>query len=79
MATYRKWTDSEIEYIRANYLTTPDEVVAANLSTITATEVTTAMVRRQRRKLKLDKPRGRPTKNRQVVAEANSAALNQTV
>lgn len=68
MATYKKWTESEIEYIRANHVNTPDEVIAANLTQITSGEVSTAMVRRQRRKLKLSKPQGRPSKVKASLA-----------
>lgn len=68
MATYKKWTESEIEYIRANHVNTPDEVIAANLTQITGGEVSTAMVRRQRRKLQLKKAQGRPSKIKASLA-----------
>lgn len=63
MATYKKWTDSEIDYIRNNHNIICDEQLAAKLSEITGQNVSTAMIRRQRRKLNLSKPRGRPSKN----------------
>lgn len=63
MATYKKWTDSEIDYIRNNHSIICDEQLAAKLSEITGQNVSTAMIRRQRRKLNLSKPRGRPSKN----------------
>jgi hypothetical protein len=62
MATYKKWTDSEIDYIRNNHSIICDEQLAAKLSEITGQIVSTAMIRRQRRKLNLSKPRGRPSK-----------------
>lgn len=60
MATYKKWTNEEIEYIRNNHTNEPDKYLAAKLSKITGSNITTSMIRRQRRKLKLVKPRGRP-------------------
>lgn len=63
MSTYKKWTDSEIDYIRNNHTIICDEMLACKLTEITGQNVTTAMVRRQRRKLNLSKPRGRPSKN----------------
>jgi hypothetical protein len=63
MATYKKWTDSEIDYIRNNHSIICDEQLASKLSEITGQNVSTAMIRRQRRKLNLSKPRGRPSKN----------------
>ena len=66
MATYKKWTDSEIDYIRNNHSIICDEQLAAKLSEITGQTVSTAMIRRQRRKLNLSKPRGRPCKIKAV-------------
>jgi hypothetical protein len=66
MATYKKWNDSEIDYIRNNHTTVCDEELAVKLSQITGQNVSTAMIRRQRRKLKLSKRRGRPSKNKLI-------------
>lgn len=63
MATYKKWNGSEIDFIQNNHTTLCDEVLAVKLSQMTGQNITTAMVRRQRRKLALKKPRGRPSKN----------------
>ena len=68
MATYKKWTDSEIDFIKNSHDTMSDELLASNLSQITSSSVTTAMVRRQRRKLQLKKSRGRPRKTNPVLA-----------
>lgn len=75
MATYKKWNDSEIDYIRNNHSTVCDEELAVKLSQITGQNVSTAMIRRQRRKLKLSKQRGRPSKNKPL---ANSQFSNDT-
>lgn len=68
MPTYKKWNDSEVEFIKNNHVSMPDEVLAVKLSQMTGQNVTTAMVRRQRRKLSLKKSRGRPSKNKTVVS-----------
>lgn len=72
MATYKKWTDSEIDFIRNNHETMADEVIATKLSELTTSSISTAMVRRQRRKLQLKKLRGRPRKNVVVVSQGVS-------
>lgn len=66
MSTYKKWSEAEIEFIKNNHSFTPDEELAVKISQMTSQNVTTAMIRRQRRKLKLSKPRGRPTKKKNV-------------
>jgi hypothetical protein len=63
MANYKKWTDSEIDFIRNNHATMPDEVLSVKLSQMTGESISTAMIRRQRRKLEIKKSRGRPRKN----------------
>lgn len=63
MANYKKWTSTETDYIQNNHLLFNDEALAGKLSQMTGQAVTTAMVRRQRRKLSLKKERGRPRKN----------------
>lgn len=62
MANYKKWTNTELDYIQNNHSTVCDEYLAASLSKMTGQNITTAMVRRQRRKLALKKSRGRPRK-----------------
>jgi hypothetical protein len=72
MATYKKWSSSETEFIQNNHTLLCDEILGVKLSQMTGQNITTAMVRRQRRKLALKKPRGRPTKNRVVVTSESS-------
>lgn len=62
MSTYKKWTDTEIDYINNNYQLLNDELLASKLTQMTGQNITTAMVRRQRRKLNIKKSRGRPSK-----------------
>ena len=67
MATYKKWTNAETDFIVNNHKLLNDETLAQKLSEMTSQPVTTAMVRRQRRKLELKKERGRPRKNSSFV------------
>ena len=76
MANYKKWTSTEIEYIQNNHLLLCDEILAVKLSQITSQNVTTAMVRRQRRKLTLKKARGRPKKNKVVDNSNNDSVVS---
>jgi hypothetical protein len=79
MATYKKWTESEINFIKNNHAVTPDEELAVKISQMTNQNVTTAMIRRQRRKLKLSKPRGRPTKNKSANVNITNVSVEPTV
>lgn len=75
MATYKKWKTEEIDFIRNNYAT-KDEELAAKLSQLTGDNITISMIRRQRRKLSLNKRRGRPLKNKnqnQILAETEGS------
>lgn len=73
MANYKKWTNTETDFIRNNHQSLCDESLAKELTSMTGQDVTTAMVRRQRRKLALKKARGRPRKNSntQLNSESN--------
>jgi hypothetical protein len=68
MANYKKWTDVELSYIQNNHSLLCDESLASSLSKITGSPISTAMVRRQRRKLSLKKSRGRPKKTVNIVS-----------
>ena len=46
--------------------------MAVKLSQITGDNISTSMIRRQRRKLKLVKPRGRPLKNKAVETQTET-------
>lgn len=60
--TYKKWTDAELNFIRENSNSMKDVELAVRLTQITGnTDISVAMVRRQRRKLNLAKTRGRRT------------------
>lgn len=66
--TYKKWTKEELEFISNNAQTLKDEEIAAYLNKVDGSRaVTVGMVRRQRRKLSISKPRGRrPSKNNEA-------------
>lgn len=71
MANYKKWSQSELDYIQQNHTLLCDESLGATLSKMTGQNISTAMVRRQRRKLALKKNRGRPRKISPVGNSAN--------
>jgi hypothetical protein len=77
MANYKKWTNTETDFIRNNHKSMCDEALAKELASMTGQDVTTAMVRRQRRKLSLKKDRGRPRKNSNT--QLNSLDSNQKI
>ena len=72
MATYKKWTVEEIDFIKNNYNVVSDMELAVKLTEMLNQQITTSMIRRQRRKLEIIKPRGRPKKveNTQVTPSA---------
>jgi hypothetical protein len=63
MATYKRWTDAELQYIKDNLQSFSDDELAKKLSSMTGETVTCGMIRRQRRKIGVKKPRGRRKKN----------------
>lgn len=69
MANYKKWTQTELEFLNNNINTYSDEELAAKLSQITGQNITYGMIRRQRRKLGVIKKRGRRPKNAQPITE----------
>lgn len=78
MATYKKWLSTELDFIRNNKDLFNDEQLGAKLSQMTGQNITTAMVRRQRRKLSLKKSRGRPRKEKivQPVEDSSGSSLS---
>lgn len=72
MANYKKWLDSELEFIRNNQDLMNDEVLAVKLSEMTGQNITRSMIRRQRRKLDIKKKRGRPPKVKVAQALGDS-------
>ena len=62
MATYKKWNEAELQYIKDNLGLFSDQELATKLSEMTGEGVTYGMIHRQRRKLGVVKPRGRRKK-----------------
>lgn len=62
MANYKKWSDAEKSFIQDNIANYSDNELAAKLSQMTGENISTAMIRRQRRKLGVVKSRGRRKK-----------------
>lgn len=71
---YKKWTDAEAAFIQDNTGKMTDLEVAVSLSKISGSNITTNMIRRQRRKMGVKKSRGRPAKNK--VNQNNNEILN---
>ena len=65
--TYKKWSDNELSYIKHHYLIFSDKNIAVELSKITGENITSSMVRRQRRNLHIEKSQGRPKKDRKII------------
>jgi hypothetical protein len=71
--TYKKWTKEELEFIANNSVGMKDEEIASYLNKIDGTrEITVGMVRRQRRKLSISKPRGRRPSNDKVTSSSDN-------
>ena len=63
---YKKWSDSELSYIKHHYLKYSDKIISQKLSEMTGQNITSSMVRRQRRNLKIEKSKGRPRFERKI-------------
>jgi len=63
MATYKRWSEAEIGFVRENIGNMSDGELANKLSSMTGENITYGMVRRQRRKLGIAKARGRRKKS----------------
>lgn len=57
---YKQWKESDIDFIKDNYKTMTDKQISSILCKITGDNISTDMVRRQRRKCNFQRPRGRP-------------------
>jgi hypothetical protein len=58
--TYKKWTREEMDFVANNSKNMKDEEIANYLNKIDGSRsITVGMVRRQRRKMSISKPRGR--------------------
>lgn len=71
MANYKKWNEAELVFIRDNISILSDTELANKLSQITGQNISYGMIRRQRRKLGIQKKRGRRPKNRVPLEQSN--------
>lgn len=69
---YRKWTSSDLDFIKNNCSIMKDNELAQQLSVITGDNITVAMIRNQRRKAGLSKNRGR--KPQKLISNSNSVS-----
>jgi hypothetical protein len=77
MANYKRWTEAELKFINENQKLLSDDELAAKLSQMTTQNITTSMIRRQRRKLGIKKAKGRRPKIR--IIESPEENSTQTV
>jgi hypothetical protein len=70
MASYKKWDEAELGFVRDNISSMSDTELANKLSSMTGESITYGMVRRQRRKLGVVKARGRRKKNKEIKEES---------
>ena len=74
MANYKKWSDAELQFIKDNLALYSDTELAAKLSGMTGENITYGMIRRQRRKLGVQKTRGRRKKNVVLPDQQNTVS-----
>lgn len=60
MANYKKWSIAEKQYIQEHLQSFTDKELGDKLSGMTGEKISSAMIRRQRRKIGISKNRGRP-------------------
>jgi len=58
--TYKKWDDSDLDFIKNNYDKMTDKEMSETMAKISGQSISISMIRRQRRKLQLGRKRGRP-------------------
>lgn len=63
---YKRWSPSELEFIKENSDTMTDNVIAIKLSNMTGEIITPRMINNQRRKMNIKRGRGRPKRSDKV-------------
>lgn len=74
MANYKKWNATELNFISENISLLSDTELANKLSQVTGQNISYGMIRRQRRKLGIQKKRGRRRKNDTVSTNPETSA-----
>tara|TARA_R100001163_G_scaffold65518_1_gene63042 strand:- start:81 stop:284 length:204 start_codon:yes stop_codon:yes gene_type:complete len=62
MANYKRWSNAEKDFIRNNCGTLSDKEIAKKMGEISGEQITSDMIRQQRRKMQVIKKKGRPKK-----------------
>lgn len=73
MATYKKWSNTEIQFIKDNLGAFSDLELAQKLSQMTGENISCSMIRRQRRKVGVAKQRGRRPKQQNLDSSASAS------
>jgi hypothetical protein len=76
MANYKKWNETELGFIRENISLLSDTELANKLSQVTGQNISYGMIRRQRRKLGIQKKRGRRRKDAGLNTTNNIETTN---
>jgi hypothetical protein len=74
MANYKKWNATELNFISENISLLSDTELANKLSQVTGQNISYGMIRRQRRKLGIQKKRGRRRKNDIISTNPETSA-----
>jgi hypothetical protein len=70
--TYKKWNQEELNFISANSSSMKDEEIADYLNKLDTTRtISLGMIRRQRRKLSIVKPRGRKPSAKSILSNTD--------
>jgi hypothetical protein len=72
MANYKKWSNAEKEYIKENCGDFSDKKIASEMSRISGENITSDMIRQQRRKMRVIKKKGRPPKNKDIITNTEN-------
>lgn len=64
---YKKWSGQDLQFIQDNLQICTDKELAVKMSKMSGENISSSMIRRQRRKLGVEKQRGRPRFNRKSL------------
>lgn len=64
---YKKWSNQDLQFIQDNLRICTDKELAVKMSKMSGENISPSMIRRQRRKLGVEKKRGRPRFDRKSL------------
>lgn len=64
---YKKWSTQDLQFIQNNLQICTDKELAIKMSKMSGENISASMIRRQRRKLGVEKKRGRPRFDRKSL------------